>query len=90
MAKIAPVTQSPAVEKLTPTVYVDLSKSDVGELKGVSIGDKVRVIVTGKVLSISQRADDGGKTGSISIESKDVQVKDAPNGEFEKLAEDDD
>ena len=90
MAKITPTTQSPAMAKITPTVYIDLSKSDIGELKGVSIGDKVRVVVTGKVMSISQRADDGGKTGSISVESKDVQVKDAPDGDFEKLAEDDD
>lgn len=89
MGKIVAATDSPAMEKFTPTVYVDLTKSDVGELKGVSVGDKVRVVITGKVMSITMRKDYGDKTGSISVESKDVQIKDAPGGEFEKLSEED-
>lgn len=70
-----------------PTVYVDLAKSDVGELKGVKVGEKARVVITGKVLAITMRQDDKEKTGSLTIESTDVRIKDAPNSDMEDLME---
>ena len=88
--KIAEVLPSPAMEKYTPTIFVDLTKSDVDELKGVKVGDRVRVVITGKVKSITTREDNREKTGSIQLESKDVAIRDAKGGEFEKLLEDDD
>lgn len=73
-----------------PIVYVDLSKSDIGELKGVGVGDSVRVIILGTVQAISQREDNKEKTGTITLVSKDVVVKDAPKGLADLLDEGDD
>ena len=70
-----------------PIIYVDLSKSDVGELKGVSVGDSVKVTILGTVQSISQRQDNKEKTGTITLVSKDVTVGDAPKGLGDLLEE---
>lgn len=93
MAKkeIAPTTDSPAVGAYTPTIYVDLTKSDIGEMKGIQVGDKIKVTITGKVKSLSMREDNKEKTGSLQLESKDVAIKNLKaEGAFEKLLEEDD
>ena len=72
-----------------PVVYIDFSKSDLGEIKGVEVGEFVKVTLIGKVQSVSMRHDDMGKMGTLSMEYTSVDVADAPKNEFEALSEDD-
>lgn len=80
-----------ADEKFTPTIYIDLTKSDVKELSGVKAGDRVRVVITGRIKEITTRDGDGRRTGSIAVESKDVIIRPQPEGSdiFDELADDD-
>lgn len=80
-----------------PSMYIDLEGSDVSEIKGLKIGDKVELLVTGVVRGLSQRKSTryrNGKdvevtTGSIDLERQSVEVlEDEKKTEFEKLAED--
>lgn len=89
MAKAPSKTMGIPEVKFVPRVYIDLTKSDISELKGLKIGEKARVIITGKIVELSQREGDAGKTGAIAVENYDVVVRDAPGGEMEELAEDD-
>lgn len=73
-----------------PIVYIDVSRADLGELKGLEPGNPVRITLIGKVVSVTKRQDDQGKTGTIAVEYKDMLVRDAPNIEMESMMEDDD
>ena len=73
MAKpsISAATPSP---RATPSIYIDLTKADIAEIKGLEVDEEVKVIIKGKVTAISKRSDDMGKTASITVESNDVTV----------------
>lgn len=72
-----------------PIVYLDVSKADLGELAGLEPGAAVKIVLIGKVVSVAKRQDDQGKTGTISLEYKDLEVMDAPSMEMEALMGDD-
>ena len=88
MPIIDAVPESP--NQNNPTVYLDVSKTDIGELKGLEPGAAVKIVLIGKVISVSKRQDDQGKTGTITLEYKDLEVQDAPNMEMEALMEEGD
>lgn len=77
-----------------PRLYIDLDDQDVAQLKGLKIGEKGQVLVTGKIVGIEQRQNaDGGKTktrGSIQFESFDVEVLGDEDNPFIDLAKDED
>lgn len=84
---IAPVTES---EKRTPCIYIDLTKADLGELKGLTVGERAKVSIVGKIVELRMRDDDSERTGTIAIESNDVTVRDAPSKMTDLMDEDDD
>lgn len=80
-----------------PSMYIDLEGTDVSEIKGLKLGDKVELLITGTVRGLSQRKSTryrNGKdvevaTGSIDLERHSVEVlEDEKKTEFEELAED--
>lgn len=88
MAKIVDtVAQGPNANP--PVVWIDFSKSNLGEIKGVEVGEFVKVVLIGKVQSVTTRQDDQGKMGTLSLEYRSVDVADAPKNDFEALSEDD-
>lgn len=75
-------------EKMTPTLYLDFEDpNEVEAFKDAKIGDKVTVVVTGKLRSFSQREDEYGGSGSISLER--MEVKKVENNVFAQLVEED-
>jgi hypothetical protein len=71
----------PSITEYKPCLYLDLQDADVGQVKGLSIGEKVELRVTGVVKGLSQRSrqdyDDPKKTvktGSIDLEGYRVEV----------------
>ena len=76
--------------KSKPTIYIDLSKSDIGEIKGLEVEQEVKVTIKGKVVAVSMRSDDQGKTASLTVESNDVTVKDQTNKMADLLDDDGD
>lgn len=72
-----------------PIVCLDVSKADLGELAGLEPGAAVKIVLIGKVVSVTKRQDDQGKTGTIFLEYKDLEVMDAPSMEMEALMGDD-
>lgn len=76
-----------------PRLYLDLQDKDVSQIKGLSVGQKVQVLVEGTVKGLEQRERSEDKktvkTGSISLESYTVEVLEDEDNEYKKLAEDD-
>lgn len=50
-----------------PTIYLDDKQIPKG-ISGAKVGSKVQMVVTGKIVSTSERQDKGGKNRSVSIE----------------------
>lgn len=78
-----------------PRLYLDLQDQDVKQLKGLSVGDKVQIMLEGTVKGLSQRErsdyDDPKKTvktGSIDLENYSLEVVEDEVNEFTKLAND--
>lgn len=80
-----------------PSLYLDLEGKDVAQIKGLTVGEEVQVLVIGKVRSLEQRertsdyGPDKGKTkttGSISVEEYEVQILEEEDNEYVKMAED--
>ena len=88
-SRIAPAVQSPAEQDYTPTIYINLPKNNVGEISDVKVGDMVKVVIMGKVVSKTESQDDQGKMGTISVESKDVNIRQDTTNVFSELADDD-
>ena len=77
-----------------PRLYLDLQDQDIKQIKGLSVGDKVEILVCGTVKGLSQRErqdyDDSKKTvktGSIDLENYTVEVLEDEKNEFKKMAE---
>lgn len=74
----------------SPSIYIDFDK--LAEVKGLGVGDKVKVLITGTIKSVEQREsyDDSGKTrASIALKDFEAEIAD-DNNVFASLAEDDD
>lgn len=71
-----------------PEVDIDFSKTNLDEMTGFDVGDMVRVVVVGRIKHIEKRQDVSGKMGSMTLEYKSVDIKDAPNSDFAALVED--
>lgn len=74
----------------SPSMYVDFD--DVKEVKGVSVGDTIAVVIKGTVKSVEQRTDpdDPNKVRS-SISLTDFEAEIAPKaGMFDELLSDED
>lgn len=75
-----------------PRIHLDLDDDDAEMMKDLSVGDKVKVTVTGTVFGLSQRkpydAKDGVR-GDLDVEIKDVKVESGKNV-FKDLANDGD
>lgn len=70
----------------SPSMYVDFDS--VKEVSGVSIGDKVRIVVKGTVKSLEQRENGEGKAIS-SIRIEDFEAEIVPkSSEFDDLFDD--
>lgn len=85
-----------AVGDYKPRLYLDLQDQDIKQLKGLSVGDKVDIVLQGTVKGISQRErqdyDDSKKvvkTGSIDLEDYTIQVVEDEKNEFVKMADED-
>jgi len=85
------------VDSYKPRLYLSLEGQDVTQVKNLKVGDKVEIVVTGKIVGLSQRErpdyDDKSKTkktGDIDLEGYRVRVLDDDENVFEKLAKDDD
>lgn len=79
-----------------PRLYLNLQDKDVAQVKGLTIGEEVELVIRGKVVGISQRSrkdyDDPEKTvktGDIDLEDYTVEVMGEEDNEFKELAEDD-
>lgn len=74
----------------SPTVHIDFD--DLDEVKGVGVGDKVRILLTGTVRSVEAREsydESQKKTSSICLKDFEAEIVDDSN-EFSKLADDED
>lgn len=76
-----------------PRLYIDLRDKDVSQIKGLTVGEKVQMLVEGKVVGLEQRerSTEGEKkenTGSIQLEGYEVEVLGEDN-EFAQLVDDD-
>jgi len=76
-----------------PCLYLNLEGQDVKQVKGLTVGEEVEVLVRGKIIGLEQRerTDHEGKSktsGEIKMEGYRVQVLEDDN-EFSKLADDD-
>lgn len=87
---------APVCSEYKPSLYLDLRDKDVSEVKGLTVGEKVQILVTGKVSGLSQREradyDDKSKTvktGSIDLVDYEIEVLADEDNEFKKLADDD-
>lgn len=85
-----PLGSSVQASERTPEIYIDLTKSDVALIDGLTVGGKVKVTITGKLVSISKREDDDQKSGTICVESKDISVKQLDSAMAELMDEDGD
>lgn len=70
----------------SPSMYIDFDS--LKEVKGLSVGDEVRVVVKGTVKSIEQREIEKGKSSS-SIRIEDFEAEIVPkSSEFDNLFDD--
>lgn len=69
----------------SPSMYIDFDS--VKEVKGLSIGDEVRVVVKGTVKSVEQRETDGKAISSIRIEDFEAEIV-PKSSEFDDLFDD--
>jgi len=74
----------------SPTLYIDFD--DMKEVKGVCVGDEIRLVVKGTVRSVEQREgyDDKEKArASVSLKDFEAEILDAST-QFDSLLDDDD
>lgn len=72
----------------SPSMYVDLD--DVKEVKGLSVGDTVRIVIKGTIKSVEQRTsyeDDKKTMASIGIKDFDAEIVPA-SSQFDALFDD--
>lgn len=73
----------------SPTVYIDFD--DLKEVSGVSVGDKVSVVLRGTVRSVDMREGEAGKvTSSVSLKDFEAEIVDDSNALASLLDDEDD
>jgi hypothetical protein len=77
-----------------PRLYLNLQDKDVSQIKGLTVGEEVTVLVTGTVKGLEQRErtsyDEPSKTektGEIQLENYRVEVTEDEANEFAKMAD---
>lgn len=76
----------PAPAEYKPRTYVDLEGKELKGLEDLNVGDKITVVLKGKLVSIEKRETEGGTRGSVSLEDPKVAIR--GGNAFEELAED--
>lgn len=75
-----------------PRLYLDLQDKDVAQIKGLTVGQKVQLLVEGTIKGLEQRERQDGdkkeKTGSIQLEGYEIDVLGDEDNEFKELADD--
>lgn len=75
-------------------LYIDLEGKQVAEIKGLEIGEKVQILVEGKIAGLDQRESNyDGKsrqTGSIRVTAYEVTILEDEDNPFTKMADDED
>ena len=90
MADITGTVPSPAEQKYTPKIYIDLPRKSVGEVQGVEVGDVVKIVIIGKIVSKSEsQGENEDKAATVAVESKDVSIRKDASTQFSELFEDD-
>jgi hypothetical protein len=90
------LAMAPEAPDYKPTLWLDLEGQDVVQVKELSVGEEVEVVVTGKVVGLEQRErQDSGdktakKTGSIRLENYRVRVMGEEDNVFTKMSKEDD
>ena len=72
-----------------PCVYLQLKGSQTKQLEDVEPGSGVKVVLTGKVVSVTERDEDGRYSGTLEVEYSRMKILPEDN-EFGKLVADDD
>lgn len=62
-----------------PKIYLD-DKQIPKEIDGAKVGSKVQMVVTGKIVSTSERQDRDGKNRSVSIEIDNIKPEKGGKG----------
>jgi DUF917 family protein len=70
-----------------PTVHLELRGAQTKQLDKVEAGATVEVVLKGKVVSVTERDEEGVYSGSCCIEY--TRLKLLPDNEFSELVEDD-
>lgn len=86
------LSSAPLAAECTYSPSVHLDFKDVGELKDLTIGDTVRVVIKGKVKSVEQREDwDDPKKVLASLSIKDFEATIVTDSsQFDDLLDEDD
>ncbi len=77
-------------DSYTPTVYLDVKA--LSDLKGLTVGEEVTVVIKGKVKGLSQREDYDDKSkvkGSLDITPTDIKIESGTDV-WEELSKEDD
>jgi hypothetical protein len=84
--ELTTTTPSPIEQKATPTVHIELAKDDLKELKGLKVGDNVRIVLTGSV----KHMDQGENGGGLTVQTKSTRIFSQPESAnaFTDLMED--
>lgn len=73
-----------------PRVYINVPKKDFSEIKGLKLGDNVKVSIIGKLTELSQRDDaETGREGSITVEGYKLAISETANSIGELADEED-
>jgi hypothetical protein len=77
MAKKTKISSAKGLEagcSYSPSLYVDFD--DIAEVKGVSVGDEIRIVLKGTVKSVDQRESfDDPKVTTASISLRDFEAE---------------
>lgn len=76
----------------SPRMYIDLEGKQLSDLKDLTVGQTVQILVEGKVCSIEQRMGYEGRkqTGSVALEGYKAEILEDEENEFVNLANDED
>jgi|SRR3990172_11167118 len=98
-ANIAAECCAPICGDYKPRLYLALEKQDVSQVKGLTVGEEIEVVVRGKVVGLEQREREEKdyktekvtvrQTGEIQLEGYRVEVLEDEENVFTQLSEED-
>lgn len=89
-SKVSSKANGGPLTQYSPTTHITFD--DLAEVKGVSVGDEVRILLTGKVTSITlgdSYGDSAAQTSSICLKDFEAEIVEA-SIDLEALLEDED